>query len=84
MNIGAVILLVFFLFLAWVYGFEVGRRSKDEETGKTASSWYHMGHWLKRYIKQPGPALIIVLFLVLIFFRVLIVLVPALLVLLIR
>lgn len=84
MNVGAAILLVFFLFIAWLWGFESGRRSSQEDTRQQPSYWRQTGTWFKQYFKQPGTVVIVLLFLGLIFFRVLIILIPALLVLLLR
>ncbi len=84
MNVGAAILLVFFLFIAWLWGFESGRRSSQEDTRHQPSYWRQTGTWFKQYFKQPGNVVIVFLFFSLIFFRVLIILIPALLVLLLR
>ncbi len=84
MNVSAAILLIFFLFFAWLAGFEAGRRAIQEDTRQQPSYWRQTGTWLKRYFKQPGTVIIVLLFLGLIFFRVLIIIIPALLVLLIK
>lgn len=84
MNVSAAILLIFFLFFAWLTGFEAGRRASQEDTKQQPSYWHQTGTWFKQYFKQPGTVIIVLLFLGLIFFRVLIILVPALLILLIK
>jgi hypothetical protein len=84
MNVGSIILLAILTFFAWVCGFDAGRRSVQDEAKQQPSYWRQTGTWLKQYFKQPGTVVIVLLFLGLIFFRVLIILIPALLVLLLR
>ncbi|HMO37457.1 MAG TPA: hypothetical protein PKA06_15565 [Gemmatales bacterium] len=88
MNPGAVLLLLLLLFQAWHFGFESGRRSVEEETHQRPSYWRQLGQQCQRLLQrlgqQPGTVLILLLFLAILFFRVLLFIIPALLVLLLR
>jgi hypothetical protein len=72
------LVLLFFVILVWFDGVAAGRTVATISTDKP-TIWKRVGHWLRRYFKNPTASTILGLFIVLLLLRLLIGLAPLLL-----